>query len=182
VQAIEANAESYPATEPPRPTIEPDAMVVRRHVASVFRFLRALGATAEVADDLTQEAFAVAWHKGKQTLPAAALASFLRRSARFLWLMHCREQRRAEAAIAAVAEQLWVRDCAHDDGDSMVAATAACVQQLRGRAAAAVAMAYGEERSRAAIARELGMQENGVRTLLARTRQWLAACIKRQQA
>ncbi|HLQ38904.1 MAG TPA: RNA polymerase sigma factor [Planctomycetota bacterium] len=182
MQAIEANRDSLPKTAPPLDAMLPDTTAVRRHVTGVFRFLRALGANRELADDLTQDAFAVAWQKGKQSLPSAALAAFLRRTARFLWLAHCRSQRRAEAAIAAVAENIWARDCAEDDGEAWLSATRACVEQLRGRAARAVAMSYGEERSREAIARELGMRPNGVRTLLARTRQWLAACINGRNA
>ena len=153
---------------------------IAAHVGSVFRFARALGADRDVADDLTQEAFAVAWRKGRHRLPPAALAAFLRRSVRFLWLVHCRRERRAEAAIAAVAERLWQRDCAADGGEGRLLATRACVQRLRGRAARAVAMAYGEEAGRDEIARALGMRPNGVRTLLARTRRWLAECIGRQ--
>jgi RNA polymerase sigma-70 factor (ECF subfamily) len=158
-----------------------DAALVRRHATVLFRYLRALGAGREVADDLTQEAFVVAWQK-KQRLPDAALAAFLRRTARYLWLDHCRGERRAEAAIAAVAERLWQQDCASDGGEHWLLATRACVQRLRGRAAAAVSMTYGEGRGRDDIARQLGMQPNGVRTLLARTRQWLGDCIERQLA
>jgi len=182
VQVLEANATPISATERPRPAIPADAQWIHRHVAAVFRFVRALGAGRDLADDLTQEAFVVAWQKGKHALPPPALATFLRRTARYLWLVHCRRERRAEAAIAVVAERLWEQDCAHDDGERWLLATRTCVGRLRGRPARAVAIAYGEEQSRRAIARELGMQENGVRTLLARTRQWLAECIRRRLA
>lgn len=154
------------------------ADVVQRHVAGVFRFLRCLGAAQDVAEDLTQEAFVVAWQKGKQALPAKALAAFLRRTARFLWLDHRRGERREEAAVAALALQLWEREVA-DDGEALVAAARACVQQLRGRAALAVERAYGRGEGREAIAQALGMLPNGVKTLLARTRAWLEQCIQR---
>lgn len=172
ITAIPAKAEAAA-----RPS---DAALVRQHATALYRYLRVLGAARELADDLVQESFVVAWQKHKQHLPARALAVFLRRTARYLWLEHRRGERRGEAAIAAAAERLWLRDCADDGGEAWLLATRACVQQLQGRAAAAVAMAYSEERSREDIARELGMQPNGVRTLLARTRQWLAQCIKRK--
>jgi RNA polymerase sigma factor (sigma-70 family) len=162
-----------------RREVDPAAAdVVQRHVAGVFRFLRCLGAAQDVAEDLTQEAFVVAWQKGKQALPAKALAAFLRRTARFLWLDHRRGERREEAAVAALALQLWEREVA-DDGEALVAAARACVQQLRGRAALAVERAYGRGEGREAIAQALGMLPNGVKTLLARTRAWLEQCIQR---
>jgi RNA polymerase sigma factor (sigma-70 family) len=151
---------------------------VERHVRGVFRFARSLGAPHDVADELTHEAFAVAWRKGKHELPPAALGAFLRRAARLAWLERCRARRREEAALSALALEVWERDD-RDDGDERVAAARRCVQALRGRAARAVALAYGEEASRERIAAELGMHPNGVKTLLARTRRWLADCIGR---
>lgn len=150
-------------------------------VAGVFRFLRSLGASREVADDLTQEAFVAAWQKGKQDLPPAALAAFLRRAARFLWLEHRRGERRAEAAVAALALRTWEEEDL-GDGEAMVTATRVCVRELRGRAARAVELAYGAGSGRDDIAKTLGMQPNGVKTLLARTRKWLAECIRRRLA
>jgi len=155
------------------------AAVVRRHLDGVWRFLRCLGASRDVADDLTQEAFAVAWQKGKQHLPPPALAAFLRRAARYSWLEHRRGERRAEAALSALALQAW-EDEGLDDGSELADAARVCVQQLRGRAAKAVQLAYGQSEGRDGIAMALGMQPNGVKTLLARTRAWLEQCIRRQ--
>jgi len=152
--------------------------LVRRHCVGLLRFVRCLGAGPELAEDLVQEAFVVAWRKRKQGLPPTALGAFLRRTARFLWLAHRRDTTRSEAAIADCALQLWEREVT-DDGDERLAATRACVQQLGGRAAAAIDLAYSRGKSREEIAHELGMAENGVKTLLARTRDWLANCIRR---
>jgi RNA polymerase sigma factor (sigma-70 family) len=156
-----------------------DVAVVQDHADGVWRFLRCLGASRDVADDLTQEAFAVAWRKRKQHLPPAALSAFLRRAARFSWLEHCRAERRAEAALSALALQAWEEETL-DDGAELADAARACVQQLRGRAAQAVQLAYGHGEGRQAIASALGMLPNGVKTLLARTRAWLEQCIRRR--
>ena len=164
---------------PPPVAIAGDDAIVRRHVDGVWRFVRCLGASRDVADDLTQEAFAVAWQKGKQHLPPAALAAFLRRAARFLWLEHRRDERRAEDALSALALQLWEAE-ELDDGAELTDAARACVQKLRGRAARAVQLAYGHGDGRDDIASALGMQPNGVKTLLARTRAWLEQCIRRK--
>ncbi len=162
-----------------------DADPIGRHVDAIYRFARTLGADRELAADLTQEAFVVAWRKGKHDLPPGALATFLRKSVRFLWLQTRRSDRRAEAAIAALTEQRWVERTALADGghepdseDALVAAARRCVARLEGRAARAVQLSYGEGRGRAEIATTLGLAQNGVKTLLARTRRWLAACIR----
>ncbi|MCR9247658.1 MAG: sigma-70 family RNA polymerase sigma factor [bacterium] len=160
--------------------------VVERHASALFRFARGLGADRELAADLTQEAFLIAWRKGKQDLPAAPLATFLRRTVRFLWLASRTRDRRAEAAISAAAERLWREDAARNDdsgldaSDELVAATRQCVEQLEGRAARAIHLMYGDGRKRVEIAEALDMTPNGVRTLLARTRRWLENCIRRR--
>lgn len=156
-----------------------DAAVVREQARPLFRYARSLGADAELAEDFCQEAFVVAWQKQKQSLPAAALATYLRRSVRNLWLQHVRSDRRRERAIAAAAESLWVQ-APGGRGDELVLRTRACIEKLQGRAARAVDLAYREGVGRDHIAADLGMKPNGVKTLLARTRRWLEQCIRRQ--
>jgi DNA-directed RNA polymerase specialized sigma24 family protein len=90
-----------------------------------------------------------------------------------------RASRRTEAAISALALQVWETEIT-DDGGELVASARACVQRLRGRAAAAIDLAYARGSSREQIAKELGMAPNGVKTLLARTRAWLEQCIRRK--
>jgi RNA polymerase sigma factor (sigma-70 family) len=176
VEAAEPLRRERPAVAHTRPGDD----WIEHHARGVFRFVRSLGVPADVADELTQEAFVAAWRKQKHELPAAALGAFLRRAARLAWLERCRDRRREEAALSALALAAWERDVDADgDGDGRVDAARRCVQALRGRAARAVALAYGDGASRERIAAELGMQPNGVKTLLARTRRWLAQCIGR---
>lgn len=152
--------------------------VVTRHAMGVCRFARSCGAARDLAEELTQEAFVIAWSKGKQHLPDRALAAFLRRTVRLLWLEQRRGARKHEAALSAMTLRLWETEV-DADGGAQVLAARACVQQLRGRAARAIELAYHEGKSRVEIADALGMQPNGVRTLLARTRAWLEQCIRR---
>jgi len=159
------------------------ASVIARHLRGLWRYLRMLGAAPEVADDLTQESFVVALQRGVLGLDPPALATFLRRTARFLFLRHLRDREEPDELADAV-DELWQRDCAADDGDGLLAALRACVESLTGRARQAVARSYGlgagEPQRRDEIARELGMQPNGVKTLLQRVRQQLRACIERR--
>jgi RNA polymerase sigma factor (sigma-70 family) len=176
VRAPAAATSVPPASEP----LAADVDTCQRHVRGVFRFLRCLGASCDEADELTQEAFVIAWQKGKQDLPPAALGAFLRRAARLAWLEHRRHRRGEEVALATLTLHWW-ETVLVDDGEGDVDAARTCVQLLGPRAARAVELAYRDGASRAAIAAQLGMQPNGVKTLMARTRAWLERCIRRQR-
>lgn len=167
------------AGRPDRSPAPPEEQLVARHLPGAYRFARALGADAETSRDLVQEAFLLVWQKRKQDLPEPALASFLRRCLRNLWLAQHRRRRRHEAGIAAAAEKLWDSE-QRGDGADLVQATRECLDQLRGRAARAIDLSYAQGLGRRHIAAALGMKPNGVKTLLSRTRRWLEQCIHRQ--
>ena len=168
----------------PRDALEArSAVVVREHLRAVWRYLRMHGASADEADDLAQECFVIAAQKGAIGFEAAATATFLRRTARFLFLRRRRD--RAAVHLADAVDELWDRDCGTDGGDGLIAALRRCLQKLAPKAAQAVQMAYGmdgdEPARRAEIATALGMQENGVKTLMQRTREQLRACLDRRE-
>lgn len=149
---------------------------------ALWRYLRMHGATPTEAEDLAQEAFVLAVQKGALAAEPAAAMAFLQRSARFLFLRRRKADARAHG-IAAAVDELWQRDCADDDGDGLITAMRDCVDRLEARSRTAIAMSYGidgDEHSRAAIATALGLQENGVKTLLQRARQRLRECIDRK--
>ncbi|MFK7738839.1 MAG: RNA polymerase sigma factor [Planctomycetota bacterium] len=153
-----------------------------QHLAPLYRYACALGADSDQARDLCQEAFVAAWRKQKQSLPPAALASFLRRAARFAFLQSRRKDRRQEVAVLREVDAIWSAPDPDHDHDARVAAVRACVAQLKGRAAEAVRCTYGLGHGREQVAATLGMKPNGVKTLLARTRRWLARCIEGRQS
>lgn len=178
MQSVAAAPLRLTAAEEVVPSVS-DVALVQRHLSGVYRFARALGADPEFAADIAQEAFLIAWQRSKQNLPDRALARFLRRTARFVWLQNCRQDRRREAAIAKAAEVAF-ENCSEDDADhaARITATRRCIERLNGRAQQAVQLRYRDGHSRDQIADALGLAPNGVKTLLSRTRRWLQQCIE----
>lgn len=164
-----------PNVTPPRIDLE---TLVRRHQVGVWRYLRALGAPVDVADDLLQETFLVAFDKLVEDRGTAAVASFLRGCAKNLFLRHRRDLGRREAALIEAADQLWHADCDADDGAGWLQALQQCLQQLDGRSSEVVKLFYRESRSRAEVASQLGLKETGLKTLLQRLRSGLRKCIE----
>ncbi len=171
------------AAAPPRGATPADA-AIRAHLHAVWRYLRMHGATPHEADDLAQEAFVIALQKGAADLDPAATATFLRRTARFLFL-RLRGSRRDTVQLADAVDALWAADCAADGGDGRLAALRECLGRLAERAQRAVALSYGlgadSSVSRRDIGAALGLAPDGVKTLLQRVRQQLRACIERSQ-
>lgn len=171
------------AKAPEAATAPTDEAVVRQHLLATWRYLRMHGASPQQADDLAQEAFVIALQKQAAHLDPAATATFLRRTARFLLLR--RHRGSAAVELADAVDLLWTRDCEADGGDGLLLALRACVGGLSQRARAAIELSYGlggdDARGRASVASELGMTENGVKTLLQRARQALRECLRRRQ-
>ena len=65
---------------------------------------RMLGCTPDLADDLTQESFAIALTKGATDRDPPATAAFLRQTARFLYLRTLARTREVETIADAATE------------------------------------------------------------------------------
>jgi len=167
----------------PAPAAAPEELL-QQHLLATWRYLRMHGASTHEADDLTQEAFVIALQKRATALDPAATATFLRRTARFLFL-HLRRDSRPAHELADAVDALWDARCADDGGDGLLETLRECVAHLQGRAREAIERCYGlgadTPAARDAAADALGLQPNGLKTLLQRTRQALRACIERRQ-
>lgn len=167
-------------TDPPAATDALEAWV-RRHQTAVWRFLRALGCPLHEADDLTQDTFLLALDRRQHERDDASAAAFLRQTAKHLWLHRRRDDQRRAQQLLAAAEQLWQRDCAHDDGAGWLETLELCLQSLASRSRRALELFYGEQKTRAELAAELGIGEHGARTLLQRVRAFLKDCVNRRR-
>jgi RNA polymerase sigma-70 factor (ECF subfamily) len=174
---LATTAWSAPTMNPSPPDL---AALVRRHQLGLWRYLRALGAAADAAEDLMQETFLVAWRRLGEDRGDAAAAGFLRATARHLYLRRARDQGRREAILVELADAAWTRDCGDDDGERWLDALRGCVGALDGRAREVVRRFYGDGMDRESVAAAMGMKGNGVKTLLQRVRATLRDCIERK--
>lgn len=156
------------------------ARLVRAHQAAVWRYVRFLGASAELADDLVQEAFLQLLRAPFVERSHRETAGWLRRVARNLFVRSFRRPPFELVDLDAI-EATWERFARDDGGDEALAHLRRCLDGLPGRAREAVRLHYEERRSRQAIGSQLGMTEDGVKSLLRRARAALRACVQRKQ-
>jgi RNA polymerase sigma-70 factor (ECF subfamily) len=158
------------------------AALVHHHQASIWRYLRYLGADGTEAADLTQETFLAfararfAERNGRQT------TGYLRTVARNQLLALRRKQNRAISTVELeAADTVWAA-ATRSSGDltGYLDALRDCVDQLEGRCRQAIDLHYRDGLGREAIAERLEMKPDGVKTLLRRTRQSLRECIERK--
>ena len=169
------------ARKAPMSPSSPDlAGVIRRHQLALWRYVRSLGAVADLAEDVVQDTFLVAMRRLQEDRGDGATAAFLRQTARHLFLRRRRDQGRREELLVELADRWWSGHAAADDGERWLAALRACVATLDGRAREVVQRFYGDDLDRSATAAAMGMKENGVKTLLQRVRALLRECVERQ--
>lgn len=158
------------------------ASLVQRHQAGVWRYLRFLGAESPAADDLVQETFLAIARADFAERDDRQTAGYLRTVARNQLLAWRRKQNRQVSTVELeAADGVWAAAAGADGslGD-YVEALRACLEKLEGRARRAIDLHYRVGASRAAIAVELEMKPDGVKTILRRTRDILRACVDRQ--
>ena len=168
--------------EPRTPSAPDLASLVVHHQASIWRYLRYLGADCTEAADLTQETFLAfarakfAERDGRQT------AGYLRTVARNQLLALRRKQNREISTVELeAADSVWAV-AAGPSGDlaGYLDALRECVEQLDDRCRQAIDLHYRDGLGREAIAERLEMKPDGVKTLLRRTRQSLRECVERK--
>ena len=153
--------------------------LVQQHQAEVWRYLRYLGATAELADDLVQETFLQLLRAPYEDRGPAARSGWLRTVARNLYVKSFRRPPFASAELETI-EAGWQQFAGDDGGNETLDRLRHCLDRLDGRARDAVRLHYEERRSRRDVGARLGIGEDGVKSLLRRTRALLRDCVERQ--
>jgi len=161
--------------------------LVHSHQGQVYRYLRYLGAARDVAEDLAQETFVVAFQQSMQSQwgEISNKPAWLRGVSRNLFLAHCRRAKSNPVLLDTEsverAEALWAKEFALcEDGSAHLAALRDCLEGLPQREREMVELQYRLQKSRAEIALAHGLTEEGVKTLMRRVRASLAQCIQRR--
>ena len=155
------------------------AALMREHQAGVWRFLRALGAEANLADDVTQETFLAVYRKPFEQRSRGQTIAYLRIVAKNLFLKARRKAGR-EVAVAELehVESEWVELVGEDDGAELTRALKECLKQLDEKPKQALDLQYKEGKQRVEIAEAMGMTDDGIKTLLRRTKARLKKCME----
>jgi RNA polymerase sigma-70 factor (ECF subfamily) len=155
--------------------------LARRHRLGIWRYLRFLGCDDAAADDLTQETFLAVTRRQPRDLGHAATNGYLRKTAQNLFLAWSRKHRRQPLVEdLELVESVWREFAGEDEGDAYIEALRGCVNELNGKAQAAIDLHYRDGASREKIAQQLEMTPDGVKTLLRRTRAALRTCVERK--
>ncbi len=154
-------------------------LLIQRHQTQLWRYLRFLGCEAEQAEDLTQESFLVFFEKPAAFREEVAVAPYLRGIARNLFLKALRQKARDPVLFDVEAsEAAWEDFSREDEGTAYLDALKACLELLEGKQRAVIELRYQDGWSRARIGQEIGMGEQGVKSLLRRTRYLLRGCVE----
>ncbi len=159
------------------------ARLIVEYQAGVWRYLRALGADAALAEDLTQDTFLAVLRKPFEIYHPAATAAYLRKVARNLFITH---QRRASPVVQIgdmeFVETEWTRWVGNDNGDELLAALKCCLESVSPRAQQALEMRFRDKASRMAIAAALSLSPDGAKNLMQRAKKTLRECIERKMS
>ncbi len=158
------------------------ATIIRDHQVGVWRYLRVLGCSEPLADDLTQETFLAVLQRPFEDRDPAATMAYLRKSARSLLISWRRRSAKYLPGELDEAEAAWERWAATDQGEGLMDALELCRQKLSTRAQQALELRFRQQQSRGDIAQALGMTEHGAKNLMQRAKQQLRECIDRRLA
>ncbi|MGE0608833.1 MAG: RNA polymerase sigma factor [Pirellulales bacterium] len=157
------------------------ASLIRKHQAGVWRYLRMLGCDAATADEFTQETFLTILQQPFADYHPSATAGYLRKTARNLLVTAQRKLARSVPLTDWDAVDAdWDRWGASDNGEAMLVALDDCLKVLTDKSRKALKLKYREDQTRAAIAANLGLSEDGAKNLLQRAKQQLRECIERK--
>ena len=157
------------------------ATLIREHQAGVWRYVRYLGANSAEADDLVQETFLAVLRRPFEERSRPETAAYLRTAARRRLLMLRRKMSR-EGCLVGPPRRIVTRRCGLGRGggetglDDYLSALRECLQSaVTERDRTAITFQYAQKASCLAIADELGITVEGVKTLVAQSQSQTAS-------
>ena len=154
--------------------------LIAKFQKGIWRYLRALGCSRVEADDLCQETFLYVLRRPFDERSDLETAGYLRTVARNLFVSARRKANRRVTMSLDDIEEDWERLAGGDEGEALLEALRRCFQRLPDKSRQALELLYRERVRREEIARRMAMAEDGVKTLLRRSRLALKDCIEQK--
>lgn len=178
-QGIETS--SIDPTQPLGASVEASTRLIETFQAGVWRYLRALGCDAALAEDLTQETFVAVLQRPFTDHGAMATGAYLRRVAHNLYVTFRRRHgRMLTTEDVEEISHAWERWAGQDQGEELIEILNDCLSRLTDRARKALEMRFRGEHSRNEIAEFLTITEHGAKNLMQRAKHQLRECIERK--
>ncbi len=154
---------------------------VSKHQKSVWKYLRMLGCEEHQAQDLTQEVFLVVLRKPFQVRSDRETNSYLRKTARYLFLTWARKQENfLPVKNLDAAEEVWKKYEEKDNGKLLVKTLETCIQHLPKDEQILLDLRYKHNHKLEAIAELTQASYSKTRSQLYRIRKALRNCIERK--
>jgi len=167
-----------PAPSQPAAGFDP-VRLIQAYQAGIWRYLRALGCEASLAEDLTQDTFLAVLQRPFNDVSPAATSAYLRKTALNLLISHERRAKRMRPVEdIELLDRTWSRWAGDDDGEVVLSHLRNCLGRLTERARMALEMRFRGEHSRQEIAEELEITPHGAKNLMQRAKQQLRECIE----
>ena len=152
--------------------------LIQTYQVGVWRYLRALGCEASLAEDITQDTFLAVLQRPFNDVSPAATAAYLRKTALNLLISHERRAGRMRPVDdIELLDRTWTRWAGDDDGEMVLSHLRECLERLTGRAKLALEMRFRGDHTRQEIAEALKITEHGAKNLMQRAKQQLRECI-----
>ncbi len=161
-------------------------ILVRRYEASLFLYLKYLGADDAAAEDAVQETFLAAFRSAAPPPESdrRRCSAWLRAIARRQFYLQCRSRKRCATVdenLLEQAEAIWVEETGGDE-EAYKAALRRCLEKLDSRSRELLERCYVRGEAREKLAVSLGISIEGVKSALRRLKDNLRACVRRRLA
>jgi RNA polymerase sigma-70 factor (ECF subfamily) len=152
---------------------------LEEHYRPLWRYLRFLGCSVSLAEDLVQETFIAVLSHPPDLHDPGALPAYLRATVRNLFLKALAKEKSEPARKdLAEADAVWDPVAAREDWDAYREAVRGCVEGLDVRDRVLLETYFEREGGRREAATASGLSEEGLKSLLRRIKDRLKACVK----
>lgn len=160
--------------------------LVETHQADIYRYLKYLGASPGVAEDIVQETF-IAAYQSNNPAPindCRQVGAWLRAISRNQFFKYCSRLKASpvvmNSALLEQAESHWSASIGANQHSDYFDALEGCMAKLDLRGRDLIDMRYNRKMTREDMATAAGLTPDGVKSALRKLRSMLADCIKRR--